>query len=114
MIKQQKYGIYQVNYDITFIIIDTYKDEEIISSECVGWYHGEPSEEDNEFFTGKLKATYGWEDKKMKERILNTLEAYLITNRDVMEEDHIKDVEEQIETIKNMDKILFEFNKGGK
>lgn len=44
----------------------------------------------------------------MKERILKTLEAYLITNRDVMEEDHIKDVEEQIKTIKRMDRILFE------
>ena len=43
----------------------------------------------------------------MKERILKTLEAYLITNRDVMEEEHIKDVEEQIETIKNMNKIFF-------
>ena len=61
MIKQDKYGIYQANYDRTFIIIDTYKDDEIISSECVGWYHGEPNKEDNEFFTGKLKASYEWE-----------------------------------------------------
>ena len=49
----------------------------------------------------------------MKERILKTLEAYLITNRDVMEEDHIKDVEEQIETVKNMNKIFFKLVKGG-
>ena len=58
MVEQNKYGIYQKNYDITFIMVDTYENEEIISSECVGWYHGEPSEEDNEHFTNKLKATY--------------------------------------------------------
>lgn len=58
MIKQEKYGVYSHEMDATFIMIDTYKDEEIISSECVGWYHGEPTEEDTEYFTGKLKATY--------------------------------------------------------
>lgn len=41
----------------------------------------------------------------MKERILKTLEAYLLTNRDVLEEDRIKDLEEQIETVKHMNKI---------
>ena len=50
----------------------------------------------------------------MKERILKTLEAYLITNRDVMEDDHIKDVEEQIEFVKHMNEIFFKFVKGGK
>lgn len=64
MIKKEKYGVYQENYDITFIMEDIYTiDEnnninEIISCECVGWYHGEPSEENNEYFTGKLKATF--------------------------------------------------------
>lgn len=58
MIKQEKYGVYQHNYDITFIMVDTFKDEEIISSECVGWYFGEPSDECNETFTNKLKATF--------------------------------------------------------
>lgn len=60
MIKQEKYGVYAAEMDATFIMVDTYKDEEIISSECVGWYHGEPSEKDNEYFTGKLKATFEW------------------------------------------------------
>lgn len=36
----------------------------------------------------------------MKERILKTLEAYLITNRDVLDEETIKDIEEQIEAVK--------------
>ena len=58
MIKVKKYGIYQNNYDITFIMQDTYKDDQIILSECVGWYHGEPNEDDNNYFTNKLKATY--------------------------------------------------------
>lgn len=58
MLKKEKYGVYQHNYDITFIMVDTFKNEEIISSECVGWYHGEPTEQDNEYFTGKLKATF--------------------------------------------------------
>ena len=58
MNKVEKYGVYQANYDMTFIMVDIYENGEIISSECVGWYHGEPSEENNEYFTGKLKATY--------------------------------------------------------
>ena len=110
MVKKDKYGIYQENYDITFIMVDTWEDDEIISSECVGWYHGEPNEEDNEHFIVKLKGTYEWRKQTMKERILNTLEAYLITNRDVMEENHIKDVEEQIETAKHMNEIFFKLN----
>lgn len=37
----------------------------------------------------------------MKRRILKTLEAYLITNRDVLEETKIKDIEEQIKAVKD-------------
>ena len=37
---------------------------------------------------------------EMKERVLKTLEAYLLTNRDVLEEDRIKDIEEQIQAVK--------------
>lgn len=60
MIKKEKYGVYQENYDITFIMIDTYNEEtqEPISLECVGWYFGKPSEEANEQFTDKLKANF--------------------------------------------------------
>lgn len=36
----------------------------------------------------------------MKERILHTLEAYLITNEDVLEADEIKDIKEQIQVVK--------------
>ena len=36
----------------------------------------------------------------MKNRILKTLEAYLLTNEDVLEPDHIQDLKEQIEAVK--------------
>lgn len=36
----------------------------------------------------------------MRERILKTLEAYLLCNREVMEPEEIKDLEEQIEAVK--------------
>lgn len=60
MVKRDKYGIYQNEYDITFIMVDTWEDDEIISTECMGWYYGRPNEEDNAHFMGKLKATYEW------------------------------------------------------
>lgn len=43
----------------------------------------------------------------MKNRILKTLEAYLLTNEDVLEEAHIKDLKEQIEAVKNYKENLF-------
>lgn len=62
MIKKEKYTTYAPDTDTTFIMVDTYIDDEIFSSECVGWYHGEPNEENNEYFTGKLKASFVWRD----------------------------------------------------
>jgi hypothetical protein len=43
----------------------------------------------------------------MKNRILKTLEAYLITNEDVLEEDHIKDLKEQIEAVRHYKENFF-------
>jgi len=37
----------------------------------------------------------------LKERILNTLNAYLLTNKDILLEEEIKDIEEQIRTVEN-------------
>ena len=51
---------YSPSYDITFIMEETYKDGEIISSEVKGFYYGEPDEEATKEFNGKLKATYEW------------------------------------------------------
>ena len=59
--KKELYGVYAPSWDMTFIMEDTYNENgDPISSECVGWYHGEPTEEDNETFKGKLKASYEW------------------------------------------------------
>ena len=60
MVKKDKYGMYSSEYGVTFIMVDTWEDDEIISTECVGWYYGRPNEEDNEQFIGKLKASYEW------------------------------------------------------
>lgn len=51
---------YSPSYDITFIMEETYKDGEIISSEVKGFYYGEPDEESTKKFNGKLKAKYEW------------------------------------------------------
>lgn len=49
---------YCPSYDITFIMEETYKDGEIISSEVKGFYYGEPDEESTEYFNGKRKCKY--------------------------------------------------------
>ena len=61
--RKETYGVYAPSWDITFIMVDTYdKNGDITTSECVGWYHGEPTEADNETFKGSLIARYDWED----------------------------------------------------
>lgn len=50
---------YAPSHDITFIMEYTYNENgDPISTECVGWHHGEPNEEDAKHFRGKLKATF--------------------------------------------------------
>ena len=58
MIIKDTYTMYKKSYDITFIVVDEWEDDKLISTECVGWYYGPPSEANNVKFTGKLKATY--------------------------------------------------------
>jgi hypothetical protein len=58
MVIQDTYEMYQSEYGVTFIMVDTWEDDKIISTECVGWYYGHPDEENTIKFTGKLKATY--------------------------------------------------------
>lgn len=43
----------------------------------------------------------------MKERVLKTLEAYLLTNMDVLEEEEIRDIEEQIKAVKGYKEGFF-------
>lgn len=33
---------YAQSTDITFVLKHTYKDNQIVATECIGWYHGEP------------------------------------------------------------------------
>ena len=45
-------------------------------------------------------------DWAMKERILKTLKAYLQTNKDVLSQEEIKDIEEQIKAVENYKPIF--------
>ncbi len=59
--KQDIYGMYSPDYDITTIMVDTYDENDLmISSEVVGWYHGQPNDKDNATFFGKLKCKHDW------------------------------------------------------
>ena len=53
------FGSYNHNADVTVIVEEIYSpDGEPISTEIKGFYFGEPDEESNKTFYGKLKATY--------------------------------------------------------
>lgn len=52
------YTAYSSNTDMTFIMKDVCEDTEVISTEVIGWYFGEPNESATEAFVGKLKATF--------------------------------------------------------
>lgn len=57
--KKELYGVYAPNWDMTFIMEDIFNEKgDIVSTECVGWYYGEPNDKDNETFKGKLKGEY--------------------------------------------------------
>ena len=51
------YTVYEPHHDITFIMEEIYKDNEIVSKAVVGFHHGEPDESTKQFI-GKTKATY--------------------------------------------------------
>lgn len=52
------YTVYSAEGDMTFIMCDTYRDDEFESTECVGWYFGESDPELTKQYTGCLKAHY--------------------------------------------------------
>ena len=60
MKKKEIYACYARNDDITFIMEETYKNGEVISTEVKGFYYGEPDEKANNDFYGKLKAKFKW------------------------------------------------------
>ena len=54
------YTAYAPNNDITFIMRDTYHfNGELESTAVIGWYYGEPVEENTRQFIGDLVAYYG-------------------------------------------------------
>lgn len=44
--------------DRTIIWRDVNKGTEPVSTEIIGWYFGEPTEEDTAYYVGRLKAKY--------------------------------------------------------
>jgi hypothetical protein len=59
--KKELYSVYAKEDDITFVMEDTINENgKITAVECVGFYYGEPTEEDTRFFKGKLKADFEW------------------------------------------------------
>ena len=57
--KKEIYAVYSREGDMTFIMEDTYNESgEPLSTECVGFYYGEPDDESTAYFIGKLKAEY--------------------------------------------------------
>ena len=56
--KEEIYTAYAESNDMTFIMRDICEGIYVKSTECVGWYFGEPSEESTLAFIGKLKAEY--------------------------------------------------------
>lgn len=54
------YTSYDENLDMTFIIKDKYNNENLtlLSTEVVGFYFGEPNNEDTKDYTGKLEAIF--------------------------------------------------------
>lgn len=57
--KTEIYTAYAQRNDMTFIMQDVYNEaDKLISTECVGWYWGAPSEAETAEFIGKLKAEY--------------------------------------------------------
>lgn len=59
--KKEIYAVYSQSGDMTFVMKDTYnKKGDLIYTECVGFYYGEPDEESTIYFVGKLKAKFDW------------------------------------------------------
>lgn len=62
---EEIYTAYAPQNDITFIMRDTFRiidkathDGELCSTSVIGWYYGEPNEENTQYYKGKLIATY--------------------------------------------------------
>lgn len=56
--EEKVYAVYSEAEDMTFIMKDVYMDGEPKSTEVVGFYFGESTEENTTLYTGKLKAEF--------------------------------------------------------
>ena len=56
--KTEIYTAYSKDTDMTFIMRDTFNGDDLIATECVGWYYGIPDDDTTTAFCGKLKAEY--------------------------------------------------------
>lgn len=52
------YTTYAPETDMTFILRDIIKGNDLKSIECIGWYYGKPNEKDTEQFIGSMEAEY--------------------------------------------------------
>lgn len=57
-VNEKTYTTYAPSTDMTFIMKETYKGEDVIKRECVGWYYGAPDEGATESNIGRLTAEY--------------------------------------------------------
>ncbi len=91
--------IYSEKDDMTFIMQNTYEDGCLSSKELLGWYHGEPNENNDREYVGKFKAEY--------EITTNTTSLYYATVNIV---DYLALYEDVIPKIKKskLYRILFE------
>lgn len=56
--RKEIYTTYAPDTDITFIMADEWYYDEVMSTECVGFYFGEPNSSDTDRYVGKLKARF--------------------------------------------------------
>lgn len=56
-VKKERYTVYSSN-DMTFIMEETYKNGELVSTEVIGFHYGEPYEGSVKDFSGKRKAKF--------------------------------------------------------
>ena len=52
------YTTYALDTDTTFIMEDSYRDGELKETRIMGFYYGEPNDEDTERYYGHLKARF--------------------------------------------------------
>ena len=77
------YTAYAERNDITYIMKDTYDNGDLLTTEVVGWYYGEPDEKNTRDFIGDLVAVYDTEN--LKQRISDSIENELAEIYDELE-----------------------------